>query len=116
MANNTTKKWFFGWSNIKWLITEIMNIYSNKDSYFSKKRIESGIGFIIAEWGMIYYLTKKMATMDMMEFGGWAAIQFFVGQTLKNSFVLEVIFVVTAAPFEAIISFGWMPGERTIKS
>ena len=81
----TPKKWFFGWTNIKWFITEIMNIYSTKSSYFSKKRIESGIGFIIAEWGMVYFLLKKMETMDSMTFGGWATIQFFVaGYIIKQ--------------------------------
>ncbi len=72
------KKYFFGWSNIKWGITEIVNIYSNRKSFFSKKRIESGIGFIIAEWGMIFFLVKKYEVLTMMEFATWAGIQFFV--------------------------------------
>lgn len=78
-------KYFFGWKNIKWFIKEIVNIYSDKKSYFSKKRIESGIGFVIAEWGMIYYILKKIDSMDMMEFAGWATIQFFVaGYIIKQ--------------------------------
>ena len=72
------KKYFFGWGNIKWVISEIVKIYSSKKSFFSKKRIESGIGFIIAEWGMIFFLLKKYELMTMMEFGTWAGIQFFV--------------------------------------
>lgn len=84
-VQKSTKKWFFGWTNIKWFITEIMNIYSTKSSYFSKKRIESGIGFIVAEWGMVYFLLKKMDSMDIMTFGGWATIQFFVaGYIIKQ--------------------------------
>ena len=79
------KKFFFGWTNIKWIIKEIVHIYSNKSSFFSKKRIESGIGFIIAEWGMIFFLLKKMDSMDIMTFAGWAAIQFFVaGYIIKQ--------------------------------
>ena len=31
------KKYFFGWENIKWFCKELMNVYSAKDSYFSKK-------------------------------------------------------------------------------
>jgi hypothetical protein len=47
------KTYFFGWTNIKWFISEIGKMYSSKDSYFSKKRIESGIAFAISQWGMI---------------------------------------------------------------
>jgi len=71
-------KWFFGWTNIKWFIKEMMNIYTPKKSFFSKKRIESGIGFAIAEWGMILYLLVKIDTMSMVDFGMWATIQFFI--------------------------------------
>jgi hypothetical protein len=49
------KKLFFGWENIKWLIREVTNMYSSKESFFSKKRIESGIAFIVAQWGMISF-------------------------------------------------------------
>lgn len=41
------KKWFFGWTNLKWLIKELVNLYSNSSSFFSKKRIESGIAFLV---------------------------------------------------------------------
>lgn len=47
------KKWFFGWENIKWFITKIGNIYSRKDSFFSKRRIESSIAFIVGQVGMV---------------------------------------------------------------
>lgn len=40
------KKYFFGWTNIKWVIRELVNIYSDKPSVFSKKRIESSVAFI----------------------------------------------------------------------
>lgn len=73
-----SKKYFFGWGNIKRLITEIMNIYSNKDSYFSKKRIESGVGFIIAECGMVFFLIHKYDVLSMTDFAIWAGIQFAV--------------------------------------
>jgi len=64
--------------NIKWLITEIVNIYSNKDSFFSKKRIESGIAFVIAQWGMITYFIHKYSNMQMSDIALWASIEFAV--------------------------------------
>jgi len=79
------KKLFFGWENIKWFIKEIIKIYSIEPSYFSKKRIESGFGFIVAEWGMITYLISKLSTMDIYAFAIWASIQFFVaGYIIKQ--------------------------------
>ena len=67
------KKLFFGWKNIKWFVTEIGKMYSGKSSFFSKKRIESGAAFIIAQWGMIYFLTEKHSSLDMGEFLLWSA-------------------------------------------
>ena len=66
------------YENIKWFFTELMKVYSAEKSYFSKKRIESGIGFVIAEWGMVYFLLNKIDVMTTTDFGIWASIQFFV--------------------------------------
>lgn len=82
MAEEVKKLGF--WGSIKWFFKEIMKIYSNESSYFSKKRVESGIGFVIAEWGMIYFLLSKFETMTMVEFGGWASIQFVVAGYMVN--------------------------------
>ncbi len=71
-----SKKYFFGWSNIKKGLIEIIRIYSEKPSFFSKKRIESGIAFIVAEWGMIFYLLKKYPDLTMTDLIMWATIQF----------------------------------------
>jgi hypothetical protein len=73
-----SKKYFFGWGNIKKGITEIIKIYSEKPSFFSKKRIESGIAFIVAQWGMIFYLLKKYPDLTMTDLAMWATIQFGV--------------------------------------
>ena len=62
----------------KWLFTEIMNIYSTKKSFFSKKRIESGVAFVIAQWGMIFFLLEKHKDLSMGEFLLWAAAEFTV--------------------------------------
>jgi hypothetical protein len=63
---------------IKWFFTEIINIYSTKKSFFSKKRIESGIAFVIAQWGMIFFLLEKHKDLSMGEFLLWAAAEFAV--------------------------------------
>ena len=63
---------------IKWFFTELMNMYSAKTSYFSKKRIESGIAFVIAQWGMIFYLLKKYPDLTMTDLIMWATVQFGV--------------------------------------
>ena len=50
------KKYFFGWENFKWFFREVGKIYSYETSYFSKKRIESGIAFISGIGVMLCYL------------------------------------------------------------
>ena len=70
------KKYFFGWGNIKKGITEIIKVYSSRSSFFSKKRMESGVAFIIAQWGMVFYLIKKYPDLTMMDMSMWAAIEF----------------------------------------
>ena len=77
-VTETKKKWFFGWENIKWGLKELINIYSSKESFFSKKRLESGVAFIIAQWGMIFFLMEKYPTLTMGEFILWAAAEFAV--------------------------------------
>jgi len=78
-------KTFIGWTNIKWFFKEIMNLYSDKPSHFSKKRIESGIAFIIAQTGMVAYLISKMDTMDVYEFLMWAGAEFLIaGYTINQ--------------------------------
>jgi hypothetical protein len=93
MANkkevSTKGKWFFGWQNIKWVIKELMSIYSSKNSYFSKKRIESGVAFIIAQWGMIFFLLEKHSTLSMGEFLLWAAAEFAVSGYIINKIQSE---------------------------
>lgn len=62
-----------------------MNLYSDKPSYFSKKRVESGIAFIIAQVGMIAYLVAKIKDMDIYEFLMWAGVEFLIaGYTINQ--------------------------------
>lgn len=73
------KKWFFGWTNIKWFISEIGNLYTGKESYFSKKRIESGIAFIVGQWGMIYFLLENHSKLTSSDIALWAGVEFAIG-------------------------------------
>jgi hypothetical protein len=82
-------KCFFGWSNIKLGIKELIKIYSSKDSYFSKKRVESGVAFLIAQWGMIFFLLEKHSTLTMGEFLLWAAAEFAVSGYIINKIQSE---------------------------
>jgi len=76
------------YTNIKWFFTEIMNIYSSRESYFSKKRIESGTAFAIAQWGMISYFRNRLAAtpqMTIQELCLWAGVEFAVaGYVIKQ--------------------------------
>lgn len=65
-------------SKIKWFFNEIIKMYSAEDSYFSKKRVESGIAFLIAQFGMIFFLVKKLDTMDVYELSIWAGMEFLI--------------------------------------
>ena len=78
MVTKSGKKYFFGWSNIKWGIKEIIKIYSYNNSFFSKKRIESGVAFIIAQWGMIYFLSYKINSMSTSDMVMWAGVEFAI--------------------------------------
>jgi hypothetical protein len=73
------------WDNIVWFCTEMINLWSDKPSYFSKKRVESSIAFIIAQVGMITYLVSRVDTMDIYEFLMWAGAEFLVaGYTISQ--------------------------------
>jgi|NOAtaT_7_FD_contig_31_8317268_length_2758_multi_6_in_0_out_0_5 hypothetical protein len=72
------KNYLFGWTNIKWFLKETLAIFSSKPSYFSKKRIESGVAFLIAQFGMVYFLFKNIDKMDVYDICIWAATEFAV--------------------------------------
>lgn len=62
-------KTFFGWTNLRFVIKELIKMYSAETSFFNKKRIESGIAFIFALCMTCYYLYKQADTMDIWAFG-----------------------------------------------
>ena len=69
---------------IKWFFKEFLLIYSNKPSFFSKKRIESGLSFLIAQVGMVFFLAVKYDTLSMGEFILWAGAEFAVAGYIIN--------------------------------
>jgi hypothetical protein len=74
---------------LKWFFTEFGNMYSAKKSYFSKKRIESGVAFVIAQWGMVFFLLEKHSTLSMGEFVLWATVEFAVAGWMVNKIQKE---------------------------
>jgi hypothetical protein len=71
--------------NLKWFGKEIMTMYSSKPSFFSKKRIESGIAFVIAQIGMLTYFFEHHTTMDMSSMLMWAGAEFTIaGWTISQ--------------------------------
>jgi len=88
-VQKSSKKYFFGWTNLKWLIKELIAVYSSKPSYFSKKRLESGLAFITAQWGMIYWLIKNVEAISASELAIWAGIEFAVAGYMVNQIQKE---------------------------
>ena len=72
------KRYFFGWKNIRRLLREIAMAYSGKPSLFSKKRIESGISFFIAQAGMIAFLILHIQDLTAYDISLWAGLEFAV--------------------------------------
>jgi len=72
-------------NDVKWFIKEVGKIYSTEDSYFSKKRIESGIAFAIGQFGMIYFLVQSVDTMSMQDLLMWSGTEFLMaGYTVSQ--------------------------------
>ena len=78
------KKWFFGWSNIKWLIKELIKQYSDDKSYFSKKRVESGIAFVIGQFGMVYFLMINIEKLTSSDITLCAGVEFAIAGYMLN--------------------------------
>lgn len=62
----------------KWLKDEILKIYSSQESFFSKKRVESGIAFLFAQIGMMSFLFGNLDTMSTGDIIAWSAVEFSV--------------------------------------
>ena len=76
-------------AKIRWFFWEMLLIYSSKPSFFSKKRIESGIAFVVAQWGMILFLVKKIDAMTISDILIWAGAEFAVAGYMINQIQKE---------------------------
>lgn len=79
-------KWYKKlWISLVWFLTEMMLLWSDKPSFFSKKRVESSIAFLIAQVGMVWYFIAHFKGMDMYSLTMWATVEFVVaGYTLNQ--------------------------------
>jgi hypothetical protein len=75
--------------SIKWFFTELVNMYSNNPSFFSKKRVESGIAFFISQWGMVHWLSAKYNIMTTSDFAMWAGIELAAAGYIINQIQKE---------------------------
>lgn len=76
-------KYFFGWQNIKWLIRELVKMYSNEPSYFSYKRFQTGVAFITFQIGSRYALYNFVTSIG--DFLMWASAELLIcGYTLNS--------------------------------
>tara|TARA_Y100000385_G_scaffold241365_1_gene257744 strand:- start:179 stop:517 length:339 start_codon:yes stop_codon:yes gene_type:complete len=83
------KKYFFGWKNIKWIVRELRDLYSDKSTYFSKKRVESGVAFLVGQFGMIYWLSKNIDTLSSSDIVLWAGVEFAIAGYMVNAIQKE---------------------------
>lgn len=65
-------------SKLKWGFNELVKMYSAEKSFFSKKRIESGIAFIFGQFGMMYFLFNKIGVMTTTDIVMWSAVEFSI--------------------------------------
>jgi hypothetical protein len=70
------KKRFIGYTNIKWLIKELIATCSDEKSYFSKKRIQAWILFDTAIITMVWWFCENNSEMEIFEMLEFAGILF----------------------------------------
>lgn len=68
------RKYFFGWTNLKWFFQEFGKMLSGEESFFSQKRFQQFTAFAVLMWGCAYYLTKHVVAMPATDFLIWASI------------------------------------------
>lgn len=83
------KKLFFGWTNFKWLCKELLAMYSNEPSYFSKKRFESSAAFITAMAIVITHVYHDRMTITNSEILADATLLFLIAGYTVNQIQKE---------------------------
>jgi len=61
------KKYFFGWTNIKWVIAELGKTWSKEDSYFSSKKIERFLLFISGVYVLLRWYSTHVEKIEYEE-------------------------------------------------
>lgn len=89
MKSIQKNKYFFGWENWKWLIKELVHIYTSKSSFFSKKRIESSIAFIIGQVGMLWFLYEHIPQLTISDIVLWSGVEFAMAGYIVNQIQKE---------------------------
>lgn len=64
MEKKEDKIYLFGWTNFRWFIIEVVRTFSNKPSYFARKRIESLILFVNAMVLLDVWYIKSFEKID----------------------------------------------------
>lgn len=59
-------------------INHFFAMYSENESFLSKKRVESGVAFAIAQIGMVVFLVINYDTILITEVLMWATLEFTV--------------------------------------
>lgn len=103
--------WFFGWNNVKWLCRELLAMYSNKESYFSKKRFESSIAFLSGVGLILAHAYHRRDTITNSEILADAALLFAVAGYTLNHIQKEK----TTAPKKAEEPDATIPPTKDIK-
>lgn len=78
MKKTMANKIKFWKDKLYWLGKELLGIYTSKSSFFSKKRLESSIAFIIGQWGMVYWLIENHSKATSSDIAIWAGIEFAI--------------------------------------
>ncbi|HUU87847.1 MAG TPA: hypothetical protein VMX17_08850, partial [Candidatus Glassbacteria bacterium] len=63
---------------------ELIKQYSDDKSYFSKKRVESGIAFVIGQFGMVYFLIINIEKLTSSDITLWAGVEFAIAGYMLN--------------------------------
>jgi hypothetical protein len=74
---------------LKFYVKEFIGIYSVNETFFSKKRIESGIAFLFALGVTMYYVYKKIDTLDIFSFGYIMTTWLFIAGYVVNQIQKE---------------------------
>lgn len=72
-----------------WAVKELIKMYSDSSSFFSKKRIESGIAFVTGQVGMLYFLFYHIEKLTAPDVVLWAGVEFAIAGYIINQIQKE---------------------------